>query len=162
MAIKQKLSPCLWFDGQAEQAAEFYVSIFENSRVTSVSRYGDAGPGPKGSAMVVTFELERLAFMALNGGPMFKFTEAISIKVDCESQAEVDRYWEKLTADGGKPGRCAWLKDKFGLSWQIVPSRLVELMQSPDQHASQRVMSAMLKMSKIDISELERAHAGGA
>ena len=160
MTVKQKISTCLWFDGQAEQAAEFYVSIFDNSRVKSVSRYGDAGPGPKGSAMVVEFELEGLAFMGLNGGPMFKFTEAISMKVDCGSQAEVDYYWDKLTADGGQPGRCAWLKDKFGLSWQIVPSRLVELLQGSDAKRSQRVMAAMLGMSKIDIAALEKAHAG--
>lgn len=162
MPSKQKISTCLWFDSQAEQAAQFYVSIFDNSRITSISRYGEAGPGPEGSAMVVTFELEGLAFMGLNGGPMFKFTEAISMKVDCASQAEVDFYWDKLTADGGQPGRCAWLKDKFGLSWQIVPTRLVELLQGADAKRSQRVMKAMLGMSKIDIAALEKAHAGEA
>ena len=162
MPPKQKISTCLWFDGQAEQAAQFYVSIFDNSRITSVSRYGEAGPGPEGSAMVVTFEFEGLAFMGLNGGPMFKFTEAISMKVDCASQAEVDFYWDKLTADGRQPGRCAWLKDKFGLSWQIVPTRLVELLQGADAKRSQRVMNAMLGMSKIDIAALEKAHAGEA
>src|SRR5215467_5645574 len=128
MPVKHRISPCLWFDGQAEEAANFYISIFGNSRITAVSRCGEAGPGPKGSVMVVGFELDGQEFTALNGGPMFKFTEAISMIVHCETQAEVDHYWEKLSA-GGEPGRCAWLKDKFGVSWQIVPTALIELMK---------------------------------
>jgi predicted 3-demethylubiquinone-9 3-methyltransferase (glyoxalase superfamily) len=161
MPIKQRISPCLWFDGQAEEAANFYVSIFKNSRITAVSRYGDAGPGPKGSVMVVGFELEGQAFTGLNGGPMFKFTEAISMIVHCETQAEVDYYWEKLSTDG-QPGRCAWLKDKFGVSWQVVPTTLIELMQDKDPAKSARVVRAMLTMTKIDIAGLQRAYEGKA
>jgi predicted 3-demethylubiquinone-9 3-methyltransferase (glyoxalase superfamily) len=157
MPIKQRISSCLWFDGQAEEAANFYVSIFKNSKITAVSRYGDAGPGPKGGVMVVGFELDRQAFTALNGGPMFKFTEAISMIVHCDTQAEVDYYWEKLSASG-QPGRCAWLKDKFGVSWQIVPTALIQLMQDKDTARSARVMQAMLKMTKIDIAGLQRAY----
>lgn len=159
MTVKQRISPCLWFDGQAEEAANFYVSIFKNSKITTVSRCGEAGPGPKGSAMVVGFELDGQAFTGLNGGPMFKFTEAISMVVHCETQAEVDHYWEKLSA-GGETGRCAWLKDKFGVSWQIVPTALIELMQGKDPAKSARVMQAMLKMTKIDIAGLQRAYDG--
>lgn len=159
MTVKQRISPCLWFDGQAEEAANFYVSIFKNSKITTVSRCGEAGPGPKGSAMVVGFELDGQAFTGLNGGPMFKFTEAISMVVHCETQAEVDQYWEKLSA-GGETGRCAWLKDKFGVSWQIVPTALIELMQGKDPAKSARVMQAMLKMTKIDIAGLQRAYDG--
>jgi predicted 3-demethylubiquinone-9 3-methyltransferase (glyoxalase superfamily) len=159
MPIKHRISPCLWFDGQAEEAANFYVSIFKNSRITAVSRYGEVGPGPKGSVMVIGFELDGQAFTALNGGPMFKFTEAISMIVHCETQAEVDDYWEKLSA-GGQPGRCAWLKDKFGVSWQVVPTALVELMQDKDPAKSARVMQAMLAMTKIDIAGLRRAYEG--
>jgi len=151
----------LWFDGQAEDAANFYVSIFRNSRITAVSRCGEAGPGPKGSVMVVSYELDGQAFTALNGGPMFKFTEAISMIVHCETQAEVDHYWEKLSA-GGQPGRCAWLKDKFGVSWQVVPTALIELMQDNDPAKSARVVQAMLQMTKIDIAVLQRAYQGKA
>jgi predicted 3-demethylubiquinone-9 3-methyltransferase (glyoxalase superfamily) len=161
MPIKQRISSCLWFDGQAEEAANFYVSIFKNSKITAVSRYGDAGPGPKGGVMVVGFELDGQAFTALNGGPMFKFTEAISMIVHCDTQAEVDYYWEKLSA-GGQPGRCAWLKDKFGVSWQIVPTALIQLMQDKDTAKSARVMQAMLQMTKIDIAGLQRAYDGKA
>jgi predicted 3-demethylubiquinone-9 3-methyltransferase (glyoxalase superfamily) len=159
MPIKQRISPCLWFDGQAEEAANFYVSVFKNSRITAVSRYGEAGPGPDGGVMVVGLELDGQSFTALNGGPMFKFTEAISMVVHCETQAEVDHYWEKLSA-GGQEGRCAWLKDKFGVSWQIVPTALIELMQAKDARKSARVMNAMLQMTKIDIASLQRAYEG--
>lgn len=159
MPVKQKITPCLWFDGQAEEAANHYVSIFKNAKLLDVARFGDAGPGPKGSALTVRFQLEGQDFLALNGGPQFKFTEAISLSVDCRSQNEVDDLWEKLSA-GGSKGRCAWLKDKYGVSWQIVPSALVELLQDPDPAKSKRVMEAMLQMSKIDIAKLEAAHAG--
>jgi predicted 3-demethylubiquinone-9 3-methyltransferase (glyoxalase superfamily) len=159
MPIKQRISPCLWFDNQAEEAANFYVSTFKNSKITAVSRYGEGGPGPKGSVMVVGFELDGQSFTALNGGPMFKFTEAISMIVHCETQAEVDYYWEKLSA-GGQPGRCAWLKDKFGVSWQIVPTALIELLKDKDAAKSARVMKAMLQMNKIDIAGLQRAYEG--
>jgi len=161
MPVKHRISPCLWFDGQAEDAANFYVSIFRNSRITAVSRCGEAGPGPKGSVMVVSFELDGQAFTALNGGPMFKFTEAISMIVHCETQVEVDHYWETLSA-GGQPGRCAWLKDKFGVSWQVVPTALIELMQDNDPAKSARVVQAMLQMTKIDIAVLQRAYQGKA
>jgi len=161
MPIERRISLCLWFDGQAEEAVNFYVSIFKNSKVMAVSRYGEVGPGPKGSVMVVGFELDGQAFTALNGGPMFKFTEAISIIVHCETQAEVDDYWEKLSA-GGQEGRCAWLKDKFGVSWQIVPTALIELLQDKDATKSARVMRAMIQMTKIDIAGLRRAYEGEA
>jgi predicted 3-demethylubiquinone-9 3-methyltransferase (glyoxalase superfamily) len=154
----QKLTPCLWFDTQGEEAAEFYTSIFPNSRIKHVSRYGEAGPRPAGTAMTVEFELDGQPFTALNGGPEFTFSEAISFQVGCEDQAEVDRYWEAL-GEGGEPGPCGWLKDKFGLSWQIVPKRLVELLEDPDREKSQRVMAAMLEMRKIDVDALERAAA---
>jgi predicted 3-demethylubiquinone-9 3-methyltransferase (glyoxalase superfamily) len=159
MPIKQRISPCLWFDGQAEEAANFYVSVFKNSRITAVSRYGEAGPGSNGGVMVVGLELDGQSFTALNGGPMFKFTEAISMVVHCETQTEVDHYWEKLSADG-QEGRCAWLKDKFGVSWQIVPTALIELMQAKDARKSARVMKAMLQMTKIDIASLQQAYEG--
>jgi predicted 3-demethylubiquinone-9 3-methyltransferase (glyoxalase superfamily) len=153
----QKLTPFLWFDKEAEEAANFYVSIFKNSKVLSVSRYGDAGPGPKGSVMVASFELEGQKFTALNAGPRFKFTEAISFVVNCETQEEVDYFWEKLTAGGGQESMCGWLKDKYGLSWQIVPTVLFELFQDKDPEKSQRVMQAMLQMKKMDIATLKRA-----
>ncbi len=159
MAIKQRITPFLWFDGQAEEAANFYVSIFSNSKIISASRYGDAGPGPKGSVMTIAFELDGLSFTALNGGPMFKFTEAISLVVHCQTQAEVDHYWDKLSA-GGQQVQCGWLKDKFGVSWQIVPNALIELVQDKDPAKSQRVMAAMMQMKKIDIAGLKAAHAG--
>jgi predicted 3-demethylubiquinone-9 3-methyltransferase (glyoxalase superfamily) len=155
----QKIHPFLWFDNQAEEAMNFYVSIFKNSKIGKIVRYGDAGPGPKGSVMTATFELVGQQFTALNGGPHFKFTEAISFVVDCKSQEEVDELWEKLSA-GGEPGHCAWLKDKFGLSWQIVPSVLVELLSNPDPAKSKRVMEAMMKMTKIDIAKLKQAAQG--
>jgi predicted 3-demethylubiquinone-9 3-methyltransferase (glyoxalase superfamily) len=153
----QKITPFLWFDNQAEEAANFYTSIFKNSKIGTVSRYGEAGPGPKGSVMVVTFQLEGEEFMALNGGPLFKFTEAISLSVNCESQEEVDELWEKLS-EGGEKGRCGWLKDKYGLSWQINPTVLGEMLSDEDAEKSKRVMEAMLQMDKIDIGKLKQAY----
>ena len=160
MSPKQKITTYLWFDREAEEAANLYTSIFRNSKILNVARYGDAGPGPKGTAMTVNFQLDGQEFIALNGGPAFKFTEAISLLVDCETQEEVDRLWNKLTADGGEQSMCGWLKDKFGLSWQIIPSALFRLMSDPDPEKSKRVMEAMLQMKKIDVPSLERAHAG--
>jgi predicted 3-demethylubiquinone-9 3-methyltransferase (glyoxalase superfamily) len=151
----QKIGPCLWFNDNAEEAANFYVSIFKNSKITSISRYGEVGPGPKGSVMVVIFQLDGEDFMALNGGPKFTFSEAISFVVKCETQAEIDMFWEKLS-EGGKPGVCGWLKDKFGLSWQIVPSFIGEMM-SGDPARSNRVMAAVMKMTKLDIAALKQA-----
>lgn len=155
----QKITPFLWFDNQAEEAMNFYVGVFENSKVGNVTRYGDAGPGPKGSVMTASFELEGQQFTALNGGPHFKFTEAISFFVSCQTQAEVDELWDKLS-EGGQTQQCGWLKDKFGLSWQIIPSVLVELISAPDPQKSQRVMEAMLQMTKIDIARLRQAYEG--
>lgn len=155
-----RISPFLWFDSQAEQAANLYVSIFPNSRITSSSRYGEAGPGPAGSVMTISFELDGLPVTALNGGPHFKLTEAFSMSVDCADQAEVDRYWDRLIADGGQPSQCGWLKDRFGLSWQIVPRALPRLLQDPDRAKAQRVMTAMLKMTKLDVATLEAAARG--
>lgn len=152
----QKITPFLWFDNQAEEAANFYTSIFKNSKIGTVSRYGEAGPGPKGSVMVVTFQLEGEEFMALNGGPLFKFTEAISLSVNCETQEEVDELWEKLS-EGGEKGRCGWLKDTYGLSWQITPTVLGEMLNDQDAGKSNRVMQAMLRMDKIDIGKLKQA-----
>ncbi|MDQ1609909.1 MAG: hypothetical protein QOE16_2641 [Microbacteriaceae bacterium] len=156
----QKISPFLWFDNQAEEAAEHYVSIFKNSRIVSVSRYGEGAPAPAGTAMSVTFELDGLEFQALNAGPMFTFTEAISFFVNAETQEEIDDLWEKLTSGGGEPGQCGWLKDKFGLSWQIVPPVLGELLSDPDPARSGRAMQAMLGMSKLDIAALTAAADG--
>jgi predicted 3-demethylubiquinone-9 3-methyltransferase (glyoxalase superfamily) len=155
----QKITPFLWFDGQAEEAMNFYVSIFKNSKVGKVTRYGDAGPGPKGTVMSATFQLEGQEFYALNGGPQFKFSPAISFFVNCETQQEVDELWEKLSA-GGEKSRCGWLKDKYGLSWQIIPSALGKLLQDPDPEKANRVMQAMLQMDKIDIKRLQQAHDG--
>lgn len=155
----QKITPFLWFDHQAEEAMNFYVSIFKNSKVLGVTRYGDAGPGPKGSVMIASFELDGQRFTALNGGPQFKFSEAISFVVDCATQDEVDQLWETL-AEGGEIQQCGWLKDKFGLSWQIIPSALPELMSDPDPDRSRRVMEAMLQMTKIDIGKLMQAYEG--
>jgi predicted 3-demethylubiquinone-9 3-methyltransferase (glyoxalase superfamily) len=152
----QKITPFLWFNDNAEEAMNFYVSIFKNSKVGKVTRYTDAGPGPKGTAMSVTFELEGQTFMALNGGPQFRFTEAISLFVNCESQQEVDELWEKLSA-GGEKNRCGWLKDKFGLSWQIIPSALGEALSDKDPAKAKRAMQAMLQMDKIDIARLKQA-----
>ena len=152
-----KITPFLWFEHQAEEAANFYVSIFKNSKISDVTRYGDAGPGPKGSVMTVEFELDGQPFIALNGGPHFRFTEAVSFSVDCTTQQEVDEYWEKLTR-GGEEGPCGWLKDKYGLSWQVNPTILGELLSDPDQKKASRVMEAMMKMKKIDIAALEQAY----
>jgi predicted 3-demethylubiquinone-9 3-methyltransferase (glyoxalase superfamily) len=160
MASKQKITTFLWFDNNAEEAMNLYVSIFKNSKILSVSRYGEAGPGPTGSVMTGTFQLEGQQFIALNGGPHFKFTEAISLFVSCETQEEVDDLWKKLTAGGGAPSRCGWLKDRFGLSWQIIPEVLGELLQDKDPKKSKRVMQAMLQMDKIDIKKLQQAHEG--
>jgi predicted 3-demethylubiquinone-9 3-methyltransferase (glyoxalase superfamily) len=153
------ITPFLWFDGQAEEAANHYASIFPNSKVTAVSRYGEVGPGEAGSVMTVAFELDGKPFVALNGGPEFTFNEAISFVVSCETQEEVDSYWERL-GDGGEHGPCGWLKDCYGVSWQIVPTALQELMSSSDAEASQRVMAAMLQMSKLEIEPLRRAAEG--
>lgn len=155
----QKITPFLWFDGKAEEAMNFYVSIFKNSRVVRVSRYGDAGPGPKGSVMSGTFQIEGQEFFALNGGPQFTFTPAISFFVNCETQAEVDDLWNKLSA-GGEIQRCGWLKDKFGVSWQIIPSVLGRLLGDKDPAKSGRVMKAMLQMEKLDIQRLQQAYDG--
>jgi predicted 3-demethylubiquinone-9 3-methyltransferase (glyoxalase superfamily) len=152
----QRITPFLWFDYQAEEAAAFYVAIFPNSKIEKVVRYGAAGPGPAGSAMTVAFQLDGQSFVALNGGPIFKFSEAISFVVNCQSQDEVDAYWEKLSA-GGAEVQCGWLKDKFGLSWQIVPTVLPELLSGPDPEKSQRVMKAMMTMKKLDIRALKQA-----
>ena len=157
----QKITPFLWFDNQAEEAANFYVSLFKNSKIGSIRRYGDAGPGLKGSVMSVIFQLEGQEFFALNGGPHFKFTPAISLFVNCENQAEVDELWEKLSA-GGRKDRCGWLQDKYGLSWQIIPTALSQLMGDPDPAKSSRVMKAMLQMDKIDIARLKEAYENKA
>ena len=151
-----KITPCLWFDTQAEDAAKHYTSIFKDSRIVHVSRYGSAGPRPAGMVMVVHFQIEGQDFVALNGGPEFTIDEAISFQVNCESQAEIDKFWTKLS-EGGEEGPCGWVKDKFGVSWQIVPTRLDELIRDPDEEKAQRVMSVMLGMKKIDLAELERA-----
>jgi predicted 3-demethylubiquinone-9 3-methyltransferase (glyoxalase superfamily) len=153
-----KITPFLWFDDQAEEAMNFYTAIFKNSKIGTVSRYGDDVPGPKGKVLTATFQLDGQEFMALNGGPEFKFTEAISFFVNCETQAEVDDLWEKLSA-GGKPDRCGWLKDKFGVSWQIVPTILGELLGDPDPEKAGRVMHAMLQMDKLDIAKLKQAYS---
>ncbi|MGH9619818.1 MAG: VOC family protein [Bryobacteraceae bacterium] len=155
----QKITPFLWFDHQAEEAVNFYISIFEDSRVKTVARYSEAGPGPKGSVMTIAFELAGQEFVALNGGPHFQFTEAISFVVNCETQKEIDRYWEKLL-DGGTEIQCGWLKDKYGLAWQIVPTRLFEMLQGGGAEASLRATKAMFQMKKLDLAELERAYRG--
>src|SRR2546427_9884141 len=160
----QKIAPFLWFDNHAEDAVKFYVSIFKNSKIGSITRYEEeaakASGRPKGSVMTVAFELAGQEFVALNGGPRFKFTEAISFVVNCETQEEIDHFWEKLTADGGQESMCGWLKDKFGLSWQIVPTDLPKLMQSGDAKKSERVMQAILQMKKLDIAKLKEAYEG--
>jgi predicted 3-demethylubiquinone-9 3-methyltransferase (glyoxalase superfamily) len=155
----QKITPFLWFDNQAEEAAAFYVSVFRNARMGAIMRCGDAGPGPKGSVLTVSFELEDVEFMALNGGPHFKLTEAVSLLIHCGSQEEVDYFWDKL-GEGGSHNACGWLKDKFGLSWQVTPDRLLELNMDPDPERAGRAMKAMMQMTKIDIAALERAAAG--
>jgi predicted 3-demethylubiquinone-9 3-methyltransferase (glyoxalase superfamily) len=153
-----QLTPCLWFDTEGEDAAELYTSVFPNSKILEIGRYGSAGPRPEGTVMTVTFELDGQEFLALNGGPEFTFNEAVSFQIPCRDQAEVDHYWEKL-GEGGEHGPCGWLKDRFGLSWQVVPTRLTELLTDSDREKSQRVMAAMLQMGKIEIDELERAAA---
>jgi predicted 3-demethylubiquinone-9 3-methyltransferase (glyoxalase superfamily) len=155
----QKITPFLWFDGNAEEAMNFYTSTFKNSKIVNIKRYGEAGPGPKGSVMTGTFQIEGQEFMALNGGPHFKFTPAISFFVNCETQKEVDELWEKLLA-GGETMQCGWLKDKFGVAWQIIPKALGELLGDKDPQKSQRVMKAMMKMIKIDVEGLKRAYEG--
>jgi len=155
----QKITPFLWFDGEAEDAVNLYTSIFENSQILSVMRFGEAGPGPDGTVMSVTFELDGQEFIALNGGPQFKFTEAISFMVKCETQEEIDNYWEKLSGGGEKQGP-GWLKDKYGLSWQIVPFILDGLLNDPDPNKSQRVMQVMMQMNKLDIEKLKQAYKG--
>jgi len=163
--MTQKITPYLWFDNQAEEAASLYVDVFKGrpgtpageSKVVDVTRYGEAGPGEPGTAMVVTFELEGQSFIALNGGPHHQFTEAFSLFVSCGSQEEIDHFWNALTADGGEESQCGWLKDRFGFSWQIIPDRLMELISDPDPGRSQRAMGAMLQMKKIEIAEIERA-----
>jgi len=155
----KKITPFLWFDSQAEEAATYYCSIFKNSRILHTTRYGDAGPGPKGTAMTVVFEVDGQELIALNGGPLFRFNESVSFSVSCESQEEVDEVWAKLTA-GGEEGRCGWLKDRYGLSWQVNPRALGQLLSDPDPVKSKRVMEAMLKMKKIDIAALKSAAEG--
>src|SRR5215475_3471632 len=153
----KKINPFLWFDSEAEQAAKFYVGIFKNSKIGKITLYGEDGPGPKDSVMTVEFTLDKVDFVALNGGPQFKFSEAISFAVNCETQDEIDYFWEKLSADGGSTGPCGWLKDKFGLSWQVCPVVLGDLLSDPDKAKAERVMSAMMDMTKIDIAALEKA-----
>ncbi|WP_027501959.1 VOC family protein [Rhodococcus sp. UNC363MFTsu5.1] len=156
-----QINPSLWFDDQAEEAAKYYVSIFKNSKILTVSRYPAGAPGPEGSVMTVDFELNGQQFNAINGGPQFTFTEAISLLVNCDSQEEVDEYWDKLTSDGGQEVQCGWLKDKYGLSWQIVPPGFEEMMVAGDPEKAQRAMQAMLQMKKLDVNELRRAYEGG-
>jgi predicted 3-demethylubiquinone-9 3-methyltransferase (glyoxalase superfamily) len=158
-----KISPCLWFDGQAEEAARFYTSLFPDSRIDSVDRSAaDTPSGPEGMVITVSFTLGGRSFIGLNGGDDFKFSEAISMSIDCEDQAEVDRYWTALIENGGEPSVCGWLKDRYGLSWQVIPKQLPEMLQNSDRAAAKRAMEAMLKMTKIEVAELERAFAGDA
>ena len=154
--MTQKITPFLWFNNRAEEVMNFYVSVFENSEVLGVTRYGEGGPMPAGTVMTASFRLDGQRFTALNGGPQFTFTEAVSFVIDCKDQEEVYYYWDKLT-DGGEPGPCGWLKDRFGLSWQVVPTRLPELLQDPDRDKADRVMQAMMGMGKLDIAALESA-----
>jgi predicted 3-demethylubiquinone-9 3-methyltransferase (glyoxalase superfamily) len=153
----QRITPCLWFDNQGEDAANYYVSLFDDAKILDVSRYGEGAPLPAGTALTVSFQLEGLEFTALNGGPAFTFTEAVSFQVSCESQDEVDRLWNTLTSDGGEEGNCGWLKDKFGLSWQIIPTELPTLLSDPDPGRAQRAMQCMLQQSKIDIEAIRKA-----
>jgi len=155
----QKITPFLWFDDQAETAVNFYVSVFKNSKVTATTRYSEEGPGPKGSVMTVSFELDGQQFVALNGGPQFKFTEAVSFVINCETQEEIDYYWEKLTADGGKEVECGWLADKYGLSWQVVPAKFFDKW-AKDPAGLQRVMHALMQMKKLDLAKLQAAYDG--
>lgn len=156
-----KIAPCLWFNGEAEEAAAFYVSLFRDAKIGAISRYGEGMPFPAGTALMVEFTLAGERFQALNGGPQFPHSEAISLSVDCADQAEVDHFWNALTANGGSPSRCGWLKDRFGVSWQIVPQQLGEIMKRPDSAGSARAMQAMMGMSKLDVAALEAAYAGG-
>jgi predicted 3-demethylubiquinone-9 3-methyltransferase (glyoxalase superfamily) len=156
----KKINPFLWFDSEAEEAAKFYVGIFKNSKIGRITRYGEGGPRPKSSVMTVEFTLDRVDFVALNGGPQFKFTEAISFSVNCETQDEIDYFWKKLSADGGSTGQCGWLKDKFGLAWQVNPVFLGDMLADPDAGKANRVMKAMMEMDKIDIAALEKAAKG--
>jgi predicted 3-demethylubiquinone-9 3-methyltransferase (glyoxalase superfamily) len=158
--MSQKIKTCLWFDNNAEEAVSLYTSLFKDSKIHHTSRFGDGVPGPKGSVMTIDFELRGQQFMALNGGPMFKFTEAASVFVTCESQEEVDELWTKLTANGGSESRCGWLKDKFGLSWQIVPAAFLRMASDQDPEKSKRVFAAMFQMKKLDIAKLEQAYRG--
>ena len=157
--MRSKISPNLWFDSEAEQAAEFYCSLFDNSRILSITRYPEGSPGPAGNVMTVEFELDGQRFVGINGGPQFHFDEAVSFEISCADQAEVDSYWEKLT-DGGEEGQCGWLKDRFGLSWQVTPAGMGEVFADRDPERAQRAMQAMLKMSKLDVEELRRAADG--
>jgi predicted 3-demethylubiquinone-9 3-methyltransferase (glyoxalase superfamily) len=157
-----KITPFLWFDTQAEEAANFYVSVFQNGRILKTVRYGDTGPGPKGTVMTISFEINGQEFAALNGGPQFKFSEAISFVVDCETQSEIDALWVQLSAGGGKEGRCGWVQDRFGLWWQIVPPVLPDLLADKDPVRAGRTMQAMMQMGKLDIAALRRAHQGTA
>jgi len=159
--IAQKITPFFWYDNQAEEAMNFYVSIFKNSRVLGVTRYGKSGPGPEGSVLTAAFELEGQKFTALNGGPRFKFNESVSFVVNCETQEEIDYFWEKLSFDGGQESQCGWLKDKFGLSWQVVPTILPELITSKDPKKSESVMQAIMQMKKLDLAKLKQAAEQG-
>jgi len=159
MATSRPITPCLWFDGDAEAAADFYVSLFPDSRILDVARYGEAGPGDRGTVMTVSFELNGRPFLALNGGPQYTFTEAVSFQIHCDTQEDVDRYWGALT-ERGEPGPCGWLKDRFGLTWQVVPTMLPKLLADPEPARAQRAMTAMMQMGKLDIAELEKAAAG--
>jgi predicted 3-demethylubiquinone-9 3-methyltransferase (glyoxalase superfamily) len=155
-----KITPFLWFNGNAEEAVNFYASVFKDAKITGMTRYGDAGPGPKGSVMTANFQLDGLEFTALNGGPQFQFSPATSFVIHCKDQEEVDHYWNKLGVEGGKTNQCGWLDDKFGVTWQVVPTVLLELIKDKDAKKSQRVMMAMMQMTKLDIAALERAAAG--
>ncbi|WP_306187560.1 VOC family protein [Streptomyces sp. MK5] len=152
---------CLWFDGQAEEAAEYYVSVFKNSSIGRIARYTEAGPGPAGSVITVEFTANGQKFVALNGGPEFRFSEAISFQIFCADQEEVDHYWARLTENGGEPGPCGWAKDKYGVSWQVIPDGLIDMVSDPDPQKAARATRAMLAMGKLDIAALKRAHAGG-
>ena len=156
----QKIHPCLWFNNNAEEAVNHYLEVFDNAWIVSTTRWGDTGPGPKGGVLTILFEIEGQTFLALNGGPQFKFSEAVSMVVNCKSQKEIDRYWQALTSNGGAPGQCGWLKDKFGMSWQITPEQMPALLQDPDRAKSDRVMRAMMQMTKLDIATLEQARDG--
>ena len=160
MPATAKIRPMLWFDTQAEEAAKFYVSIFPHSKIVDVARYGETGPGPQGSVMTVAFRLGDLELVALNGGPQFKFTEAISLAIEVETQEELDRYWKSLTANGGQEGPCGWLKDRYGLSWQVVPAAAIRALSGTDRKKADRVMSAVMQMKKIDLAKIEAAARG--